>query len=179
MIRALASCGLVTAAALIAGTADAQSYNLSYSTGSGAFSGVLTIGGAADANGFYAITGLTGTHDGAAVSLIPAGDFPAGTDQPNDNLFRPSPNYLDVSGFSYAAGGFNYNVYFVSGSRYNECSDPSAQCRDGYRYLAINNFTVTQADAAVPEPATWGLMIAGFGLVGGTMRRRRARVAFA
>ena len=30
--------------------------------------------------------------------------------------------------------------------------------------------------AAVPEPATWGLMIVGFGVVGSTMRRRRATV---
>jgi hypothetical protein len=28
----------------------------------------------------------------------------------------------------------------------------------------------------VPEPATWGLMIAGFGLTGAAARRRRARV---
>lgn len=27
---------------------------------------------------------------------------------------------------------------------------------------------------AIPEPATWGLMIAGFGLIGATARRRRA-----
>ncbi len=27
--------------------------------------------------------------------------------------------------------------------------------------------------AAVPEPATWTMMIAGFGLVGGALRRRR------
>ena len=34
--------------------------------------------------------------------------------------------------------------------------------------------------AAVPEPATWGLMIGGVGMVGGAMRRRRAaRVTFA
>lgn len=34
--------------------------------------------------------------------------------------------------------------------------------------------------AAVPEPATWGLMIGGFGLVGTAMRRkRRAAAAFA
>ncbi len=34
--------------------------------------------------------------------------------------------------------------------------------------------------APVPEPAAWGLMIAGFGMVGGTLRRRRtAHVAIA
>lgn len=26
---------------------------------------------------------------------------------------------------------------------------------------------------AVPEPASWAMLIAGFGLVGGTLRRRR------
>ncbi|MCW6533171.1 PEPxxWA-CTERM sorting domain-containing protein [Sphingomonas lycopersici] len=31
----------------------------------------------------------------------------------------------------------------------------------------------------VPEPATWALMIMGFGLVGATMRHRRAKVSFA
>ena len=35
------------------------------------------------------------------------------------------------------------------------------------------------AIAPVPEPATWGLMIAGFGAVGGSLRRRRAAVRFA
>jgi hypothetical protein len=32
---------------------------------------------------------------------------------------------------------------------------------------------------AVPEPATWALLIAGFALVGVTMRRRRTTVSFA
>lgn len=32
---------------------------------------------------------------------------------------------------------------------------------------------------AVPEPATWGMMIAGFGIVGGAMRMRRRQVAAA
>lgn len=41
---------------------------------------------------------------------------------------------------------------------------------------------VTLGDAgAVPEPATWAMMIGGFGLVGGAMRRRatKVRIAFA
>lgn len=36
---------------------------------------------------------------------------------------------------------------------------------------------VTFAGSAVPEPATWAMMIAGFGLVGTSLRRRRALVS--
>lgn len=32
---------------------------------------------------------------------------------------------------------------------------------------------------AIPEPATWAMMIGGFGLVGGAMRRRASRIVFA
>ena len=36
---------------------------------------------------------------------------------------------------------------------------------------------VLYGTGAVPEPATWAMMIAGFGLVGGAMRRRKTRIA--
>lgn len=43
---------------------------------------------------------------------------------------------------------------------------------------AVVDFTPT-ATAAVPEPATWGMMILGFGAIGASTRRRRtARVSF-
>ncbi len=57
---------------------------------------------------------------------------------------------------------------------------------DGSRALILvsdNNFTpgtqftqflAFRIPAAVPEPATWAMMIAGFGLVGVTLRRRSA-----
>jgi hypothetical protein len=31
----------------------------------------------------------------------------------------------------------------------------------------------------VPEPATWAMMILGFGVIGAGMRRRRVNVSFA
>lgn len=51
----------------------------------------------------------------------------------------------------------------------------------GQLYLDNINVTPVTAVAAVPEPATWGMMIAGFGAVGFAMRRRRtqATVRFA
>lgn len=43
----------------------------------------------------------------------------------------------------------------------------------------VDNITYSGVDA-VPEPATWAMMIGGFGLVGGAMRRRaKTSVAFA
>ncbi|QMW24728.1 PEP-CTERM sorting domain-containing protein [Sandaracinobacteroides saxicola] len=39
-------------------------------------------------------------------------------------------------------------------------------------FFAIDNLTIASA-AAVPEPATWAMMIMGFGLVGVSMRRGR------
>lgn len=42
-------------------------------------------------------------------------------------------------------------------------------------------FTMLEAAAPVPEPASWAMLIAGFGLVGGAMRARKANttVSFA
>ena len=50
-----------------------------------------------------------------------------------------------------------------------------ASCPAGLSLIPskIYSFVATGVDApAVPEPTTWGMMIAGFGIVGATMRRR-------
>jgi len=45
---------------------------------------------------------------------------------------------------------------------------------------AVNaTFQYTTDPSAVPEPASWAAMIAGFAMVGAAARRRRVRVAFA
>ena len=42
-----------------------------------------------------------------------------------------------------------------------------------------NSFTILPAAAAVPEPASWAMMMMGVGVLGGALRRRRTVVAFA
>ena len=45
-------------------------------------------------------------------------------------------------------------------------------------WVGVDNVTFTPVAAGgVPEPASWALMIGGFGLVGGAMRRRAAKAS--
>jgi hypothetical protein len=46
---------------------------------------------------------------------------------------------------------------------------------DGYDQNPIR--TVTTGTGAVPEPATWAMLLLGFGAIGATIRRREAKVA--
>ena len=60
--------------------------------------------------------------------------------------------------------------------------DPSFGNYFGYgdRTSSVFHYTTTDDPAAVPEPASWALMLGGFGAIGGAMRsRRKAGVSFA
>jgi len=47
-------------------------------------------------------------------------------------------------------------------------------------WAAFNDITTSSASSPAPEPASWAMMLGGFGLVGGAMRsRRKAGVSFA
>ena len=48
-----------------------------------------------------------------------------------------------------------------------------------YDNYGIFSVTVNGAPGAVPEPASWALMLTGFGLVGWTLRQRSTKVRFA
>ena len=51
-----------------------------------------------------------------------------------------------------------------------------------YNYATISSMKASPAvgvTSAVPEPATWAMMIGGFGVMGATLRRRRRIAAFA
>lgn len=46
----------------------------------------------------------------------------------------------------------------------------------GVSFTSESGAFLTRAAAGVPEPATWSLMILGFGLIGGAMRKSRQRL---
>ncbi len=62
-------------------------------------------------------------------------------------------------------------------------ADPSASAsayvNDNAQGGQYTNYAFRLVSSAVPEPATWAMMIGGFGLAGATLRRRRAAQAFA
>ena len=73
---------------------------------------------------------------------------------------------------------FAFSVRFSDPSRWNET--PGIERIDGILYGQIDSFAAVSG--AVPEPATWAMMILGVGAVGGAARRRGAmkvRVRFA
>jgi hypothetical protein len=75
------------------------------------------------------------------------------------------------------AHGVNWKLFSTSFSATSQHTDivfnnGTAARNDGAgdNYAGLDNVRLT----AVPEPATWAMMIAGFGLAGATLRRRRA-----
>ena len=81
--------------------------------------------------------------------------------------FDPTlPRDVTFTGVRYV-GTVNYTTPGVPIRDYNL---PSFQ-------VAGETVTVSGAAAAVPEPASWALMVVGFGVVGGALRRRTVRAS--
>ena len=164
----------VAISSLTAATAaNAATFLVTYNVGAVAFNATVTTTDTANANGFFAVTGLTGTRGGQTVSLLPTGSIGY-----NDNLIKPTAEYLTANGLSYSVGTAGYNPYLASVGVYTECGGSTVNCTVS---SAIQNFRVTAVTSAVPETATWGLMIAGFGMMGAAVRTRQrsTKVSFA
>jgi len=116
------------------------------------------------------------TPVGTTVNL---GSFAVGTElvfrieiTDNGNIFRTGPASRNPDNRFHAASNTDAGETFVGFEDVLGGGD-----RD-YDDLVFA-FTNVAAAPGVPEPATWGLMLVGFGMVGAGLRTRRRSVTFA
>lgn len=126
-----------------------------------------------DGNTGYLINDITGmVNNNPITGLLAPGSYPT-TGVSNDNILKTDDPYLDLAGFSFTISGgpSPINIYYDGGYDY-------IRGMNGQNTGTITSFTVTPAGGAgaVPEPATWAMLVSGFGLVGAGMRRRSGRV---
>jgi len=182
----------VLAAALLASAASAQAGNLltngsfesgldgwTFSGNTGYFS--IPCGGGANVDGnCYVNAGPVGslgylsqTLATTAGETLDISGLIAGNGSGEVHFYLNGVSVLDVYG---PAGSLSqYSVSAVASG-----NDVFAiGFRDDPSYVQFDKLSVTAASGAVPEPASWALMLGGFGLVGGAMRsRRKAAVSF-
>lgn len=79
--------------------------------------------------------------------------------------------------------GATYYLHFVgsllaiNGDTQNGYADGQAYANAGFESFPSFDYTFCTYTNAVPEPSNWALLIAGFGLTGAAMRRRRVFAA--
>ncbi|UAK23445.1 PEPxxWA-CTERM sorting domain-containing protein [Sphingomonas nostoxanthinifaciens] len=143
-----------------------------------------TIGGAAvaDASVVYSYSNPVG---GASFSYT-ASDFITS----NTAISGAATNSCSVFGFTCTSVNFSFSgaIATISASSLFQSPFGSLPFSDSSTFNAADlmtpgahgstsnifaSLTVTQMGGAVPEPASWAMMLAGFGIAGGAMRRRR------
>ena len=164
-----AAFGLAAAMALaaVASPAAAADYFFGFS-GTNLFggqplvgSGTLTTDGVTvtrNGRDAQAITGITGTYNGSTITALASVTG-------SDNYYYLTDKFVSGNGLGFTtAAGTNANLFDSAGQ---------------YRINTTNPFqsgfvtATSSAVAAVPEPASWAMLILGMGAVGFAMRRRQ------
>src|SRR3954469_14195015 len=139
--------------------------------------GTFTTEDMPDANGFYQITGISGSRNGVAI----AGLQPTGTAVPGnepyavDNLVRTAAPQLTVHGFGFSLTNGDYaNPFHSETGSYEYLSVPPYASGAGPETQV--SFPASIQGSVVPEPGSGFLVLASLGglLLAGAIRRRRS-----
>lgn len=168
-----------------AGNAVVNSQNLSYLAGAGATSPVtaaLTIG-----SGTYA---FGGTLNSSARAVNGAGPGQVGSDAleyfSHDADFTASPAtnaflYVRMDSLRDLLNKADFSSYSTinltasdNATGKVQIANPTAFAPSTFADLSVTTISAS-VNSAVPEPATWMMMIAGFGVAGAALRRQRAK----
>ena len=107
---------------------------------------------------FFSVPGFTGNFSGAAFNGLRLTDASNTVASFTSATLSPSSTFggFTQSRISFDANNVNLNFQGLA--------------------IAPDGVAVVDLAGGVPEPAAWALMLAGFGLVGGAMRRRQQTV---
>ncbi len=167
------------ALAVVAASAPAQAstWLVNYVSNGGAplaASLTLDVSNTLNGAGAFDVLGiLSGNVDGDLITgLTPNPNQPSNGTSPDglfyfDNNFWPTSDpHFSNAGLLFTSLGAEYNLYSNGPGSYTLYKAQGG----GY---GVNSTGTLALTAGVPEPATWTLMIAGFGLAGAALRRRR------
>ena len=103
--------------------------------------------------------------------VLAAGNYVIGGSISNGGLFPVNmTGVVPASGYTYTGSREGVGIGFAE--------PKGADGGYGAQGIALVNFSFSQI-SAVPEPATWAMLLLGFGVVGTSLRRRRKVLAVA
>lgn len=150
---------------------------LSFRVNGGAWSGTIFDNGVSVPGAFFDL-GMHNAGDVFDFRIIIA--RPAGV---RGNIIHSDPSLNSPDGLQqvfstdYAGGDFGVPTGIYTFVGFEDVLGFDDQLRpNDFDYNDLQ-FAFTNLGGIIPEPATWAMMIAGFGLVGFAMRRRKAPLA--
>lgn len=158
------------------------------STGTGRFSfQEAPMSEATVANGWYGHSAayLDVTYNGVTTRLVTLSGNLSGMNGPIMQDISPpmatydifsirdafATNYLNIYGLNNSITDYDLTAANLDKLWANPPSTGRGDIQLG-TYSAFGRITALRAVSGVPEPATWGMMVLGFGFVGGVLRRR-------
>jgi len=182
--------GLAALSVLAAAPVQAATWILDYAATNGAAPAqanlTVTTSDSLNAVGGYDITAIGGDVDGDAVTGLIANPGQPFATVSADGLFvfdnvlwsAGAPALSNAGLFFSAASGDEYNLFSDSADTYELYR---ANSDVGYLANSVGALSVGEGfgpgGGPVPEPASWTLMILGFGGIGAALRRRRGQAA--
>ncbi len=171
--------GAAVLAAIATTPATAASYLLTYTATNAAAPLVasvrVTTPNTLNANGTFDVLTASGNVAGDVITaLTPNPNQPNAAGSADglftyDNTLSLTAPFVSGPGLLFTSATFEYNLFSDSPTQYELYQANGG----GYTENSVGTLTLT----AVPEPAAWTLMIAGFGLVGAAARRRSVAAA--
>ena len=165
--------GVAAIALFASAPASAAQYLFNFS-GTGFFGGTLNGSGTLTTNdvsfvnalnGYTAqtITGISGIFNGSAITGLSPGTFGA-----NNLFYLTGPFFVDGNGLAFTtAAGVSANLFVTNDTSYR------VNTQGAGLLTGLVTASASPVAAAVPEPATWAMMLLGFLGIGLAMRRRR------